>query len=330
VSALLIDRLLRLFERGNPNGTGTLLDGNPIHGLLTAAGVPWQSTRQDLADRFGIRKHPAYGWDVIEIATAKPLVDHLLWPPSVQVMPQFSPRLPAVEFTSETSVGDNSRDNLRRTARQLEGQLGKARIVERYNTMECRWTSGAATLGLTVWPQDLQHEGWAGHIPAHEREPRLATACHLRIDTGFQLAATAQELVWLNSFVPLGNIVIDGVRGREYELEYVRAPVAGLPPLSQRVGHSADHGALIFCHSGSLYLVPLADVIGFRVERLLPAKGSGGSWLMVDCRTNFESLATKTLSISTAPGADDLNALAAKLAEATGKPLVLGEYGSDC
>jgi hypothetical protein len=320
-----VDPVLKFVRSGASDGV-TAPDANPIIGLLTAAGIPWQSTRQELADRYGIRGHPVHGWDVIEIPSVKPLVSGMLWPLSALVMPQFAPRLPVVEFSSETWFDGNSRDNnsrgnLRRTARQLEPQLGKARIVKHYNTMQCQWTAGAATLSLTAWPPEF----WAGyHLVSPGYDPRLRVACHLRIDTGFMLPATPQELAWLSSFEPIAPIVATPAV-RELQLEFIRAPAAGSPEMIEQAGTSADRAALII-YGKQLYIVPAADIIRFRVERRLPANDSGRSWLMVDCHANYDGLETKTLWFATAPGADDLNGLAAELAGAIGKPVVLCAY----
>ena len=108
----------------------------------------------------------------------------------------------------------------------------------------------------------------------------------------------------------------------------MREPVAELARIFGFVGYSADRAALIFWHT-QLYLVPMADVIGFRVERVLPAKGSGGSRLYVECRTNYQDLTTKRLLISSAKGVEDSNDLASALSTATGKPFELGDYGYD-
>ena len=283
---------------------------------------------QAIAGSYGIKRHPAYDWDVIEIATSTPLVSHLLWPLSAQVAPQFSPHLPATSFSSATFFAENSRDNLRRTARELEPALGRARIVERYNTVRCEWNAGAASLRLTAWPLDLQ-EGLPEDNPSHKREPRLITACHLDIDTGFRLRATDAELAWIKSFVPASPIHGPSNLRSEFDLEYVRDAVAGYDAVAGRIGVSADGGALIFAQS-QLYIVPMTDVFGFNVHRMTPAKGSGGSWLNVKCRTQCEALTHKSLFISQAPGADDLNDLATALGKLTNKPVTLGDYQPDC
>jgi hypothetical protein len=315
---------------------GARPDENPIHSVLNAAGVPWQSSRAALVGRYGIRPHPAYQWDVIEIDTLQPVVNGLIWPLSVQAFPQFSPHLPATEFSGVTYFGDDARENLRRTAKQLAPKLGEPRIADRHNTVHCAWNFGAAAISLTAWPPDLQR-GPMGSNPAHRRDPRLVASCHVAINTGFRKAATAEELAWLNTFVPVDRIriddrmTVDSVRAlpaEQSELEFVREPVADLKRLFGFVGCSADRAALIFCHA-QFYLVPMAAVIGFRVERVLPARGRGGSRLYVECRTDYESLTTKRLKISAADGVEDLNDLASAISAATNKPFELGNYVYD-
>jgi len=142
----------------------------------------------------------------------------------------------------------------------------------------------------------------------------------------------------LASFVPLGRIELSDRRitaasanasaAEQSELEFVRDPIAALARLFGVVGHSADRKTLIFWHR-QLYLVPIADIIGFQVDRRLPAKGTGGAKLYVECRTTYEDLRTKRLLIAAAPGADDLNELAKTLSAATEKPFTLGQYWAD-
>jgi hypothetical protein len=176
-----------------------------------------------------------------------------------------------------------------------------------------------------------------GTNPAQRRDPRLVASCHVAINTGFRKAATAEELVWLNSFAAVDRIRIDdrvaadslrALPAEQSELEFVREPVADLRRIFGFVGCSADREALIFCHA-QLYLVPMAAVIGFRVERVLPARGGGGSRLEVECRTDYESLRTKRLKISAADGVEDLNDLASAISAATNKPFELGKYVYD-
>ena len=47
-----------------------------------------------------------------------------------------------------------------------------------------------------------------------------------------------------------------------------------------------------------LFVLPARDILGFEVIRLLPAKGGGGSALLVRCRTSCSGVAHKTLHVA--------------------------------
>lgn len=309
---------------------------NPLHKLLEDAGVPWRLPRSALAERYGVRQHPAYQWDVIEITTPLPFVQGIMWPLSAQVRPQFSPAMPATYFSAIARVGDDARENLRYCTEQLAPRLGKPEAHDSTNTLGKRWAFGAASLRLTVWPPELQR--WPTVNPSHEREPHLKTACHLSIETGWRGAASQEELKQLASFVAIGRLQrkdrritvnsADTSAAEQSELEFVREPSADFAALFGFIGHSADCATLIFWHR-QLYLVPMADVIGFHVDRFVRGKGPGGAKLYVECRTNYEDLTTKRLLITEAPRADDLNELARSISAAIAKPFALSQYWPD-
>ena len=312
------------------------MSSNPIHKLLDDLCVPWRLPRAALAERYDIREHPAYQWDVIAIEASPPIVQGLMWPLSVQVLPQFSPAMPATRFSAVTRVGDDAHENLRHCLKQLAPRLGSPETTDNANTLGKRWTFGTASLRLTVWPPELQR--WPTTNPSHDREPRLKTACHLSIETGWRGAASPTELKELASFTSIGAIQLDDRRitalsadtspAEQSELEFVRTPIAELAHIFGFIGQSADRVVLIFWHR-QLYLVPMPDVIGFRVDRFVRGKGPGGARLYVECRTTYDDLATKRLLITEAPGADDLNSYAEKIAKATGKPFTLGQHWPD-
>lgn len=307
---------------------------NPIHKALDAAGIPWRMSRADLAARYGVRPHAAYDWDVIEIDTPSPIVDGLLWPLSVWVQPQFPLDLPATQFTGLLRVSDDALKNFRLAVAHFGATLGPGETQSSANSIETCWSCAAARLRLVVWPPAMQR--WKFVNPAHERDPRLKTACHLTIDTGFRPAVTAAEHAWIASFRPIARIDTGRTSAstarqspaNERELEYVRDPPQEAARLFGSVGLPADRMALIF-HGAQLCLIPVEDVVGFHVARMLPAKGAGGSRLEVECRTRCAGLETKRLTITESQGTEDLNALAAELSREAARPFELGEYGYD-
>jgi hypothetical protein len=308
---------------------------NPIHQYLDAVGLPWRSLRAALAKKYGVRPHPAYGWNVIEVPTVQPLVNGLLWPLSVQVQPQFSTDMPATDFSGEASSTDDARQNLRRTVDQLSPALGAGMATGSSNTVGHEWRVGAAAVVLHAWPRELQRFPLTN--PSHDREPRLKTACSIQIKTGFRPTASAAERALLESFEPI--VRIPGMQGaptlppdrpaEQAELEFVRLPEEPFARCHGWIGCPADRSALIV-YERELFLIPLASIIELSVLRTLPAKGSGGSSLYLECRCPHAGQKTKSLRICGAAGADDLNDLAATVAQAIGKPLLLRPYDYDC
>lgn len=260
-------------------------------------------------------------------------MDGLLWPLSVLVRPQFSPNVPATDYSGLVWFGDDARDNLRRAEEQLTPKLGSAEDANSSNTVGKRWRNGPALLSLMVWPAEMQ--SFALKNPSEEREPRLKAACHLEIKTGFRLSATDEERASLASFQRIARIrekdTLSSMRNspaREGELEFVREPFEELEKQLGFIGCSSDRAWLAYL-AEELYVVPLAAVLGFHVDRVLPAKGPGGSSLLVECRTDYAGCDTKRLTICSAPGPEDLNELARTVSTETQKPFALAPHQYD-
>jgi hypothetical protein len=307
----------------------------PIHEVLDASALPWRDTRAALAERFGTRPHPAYSWEVIEIATSPPFVEGLLWPLSVQVLPQFSPHVPATDYSGAVWLGDDARENLRHAREQLAERLGEPEASNSSNTIGWRWANGPASVQATVWPRDLQPYAMTNY--AHDREPRLVPACSVTIKTGFRVPLSPDEVASLASFERVASIPVgsrtpahaQNFQARESELEFVREPSSDFEGLFGALGCSRDRTRLIFFHE-QLYVIPMSQVIRFHVERTLPAKGSGGSRLQLACHTDYEAHPEKRIEICAGTGPEDLNELAAEISARIGKPFELGPHDYDC
>lgn len=309
-----------------------MITSNKIWVRLDEIEFPWRTPRFSLIERYGIRPHAAYSWNVIEIVTALPLVEGLLWPLSTQVFPQFSVSVPATNFSGITYFSPDARENLKLTVEQLLPRFGEGTRTGTSNTVGYKWDVGNASIELTVWPEDMQ--SWRTNNPSHDREPRLKVGCHLTINTGLQLPATTKERSLIESFSPIVRILEEWSQVPSYlplpqnELEYVRQYQDCFSHCRGWVGTSEDKSTLIYKNRW-LYIVPLEDITHIEVRRTLRAKGPGGSVLSAICRYDSPVLKSKTLVISTANGADDLNESALCVARAISKPLELLPYDYD-
>ena len=311
-------------------------DDTPIHRWLDARGVPWRATRADLAQRYGVRTDPAYDWPIIPIETPQPVVAGLIQPLHAQAFEVLSPRAPAGEFFATVWVEDDARRNIRAAAAELEPHLGPVRVARQHNTEHAEWRFGRASVELTVWPRDLQ-ANLSLEIPAHERDPRLATACHVQVRTGLRLPPSDAERAWLDSFEEIERIAPEAMFTPQMlrinyaaptELEFIRELPDGYGHLCGLLGRSRNGEAIVLCRS-QLYVILGADVTGVRVDGLLPGRGPGGAWLYLDVATQEPDCPQKQILICEGAAAGDLDETGRRLARALGVPLTIQDPSYD-
>lgn len=308
---------------------------NLVQVYLSEIGLQWLLPRAFLVKRYGVRPHAVYDRYVIEIETPRPFVKHMLWPLSAQVSPQFSPNEPATEFSGVSYVSDNAAENLRRNVDQLQPFLREGTALSTSNSIGHHWVYGAASVELHVWPPEMQRGPTLN--PSYEKEPRLKAGCWIGIVTGFRPLVSDTEIAQLMAFESVARIREEWLgaappflrSGLQYELEFTRATDPAFDHCNGWIGCSADRTAFIF-YSRELYFIPMEAVIQLQLERVLPAKGPGGSSLRVQCRCDYAGQQTKTLTICSADGAEDLDELAATVSRAIAKPLVLLPHVYDC
>lgn len=108
----------------------------------------------------------------------------------------------------------------------------------------------------------------------------------------------------------------------------MREPPARAAHVLRRIGHAAERRVLIFC-AEQLYVIPVADIVAFRTIRVLPAKGSGGSFLVVECRHQGVDGSPTSILCDHGPGPDDMNELCSECGRLFGTPALPGEYHPD-
>lgn len=320
-----------------PDRPAPAASASPVTAWLDAVGLPWRSTRGDLAARFGIHADNPYRWDLVPLDIRPPPLDGMLWPFGFQAFPRYHPAMPPGYLSTHVWVGDDAEANIAHAAAQLAPPLGARPIEDRYNTRQVAWRCGASSVTLTVWPARMQ-SGPRLSNPAHARDRRLTTACSVTVQTGWRPPLSPQERRWLDGFVPIGPSInwvpaapIAPLGERMFAetlLEFMREPPADLARFRGTFGLSPGGEALIACED-ALYVVPIAHVRQFGVARTLPAKGGAGSTLTAQCDTFYSACPTKDVPLARGAKADDLNGIAAKLAEAAARPLKLEDYDYD-
>lgn len=212
--------------------------------------------------------------------------------------------------------------------------VGAGDTTRSSNSLGHKWTFGPASVELHVWPPEMQL--FPMNIPAHASEPRLKAACSIGVKTGFRPQCSVEDRALIESFVPVARTSAARPATRhalrqpapQHELEFIRLPDEDFGDMYGWIGRSDDQSTLIF-FGPELYLVPMTDAIQFEVARVRPAKGPGGSSLNMRCLFNYAHEKTKTLTICSAAGVEDLNELAATVAHATKKPFTLLPYEDD-
>ena len=311
---------------------------NPGLAWLDAAGLPWRVTRAELAARFGVGADNPYRWDIVSLDVRPPPLDGMLWPFGFQAFERYNPAMPPERLSTHVWVEDDAEINIGHAAAQLARVLGPRQIVDRYNTRRAEWRWDSTLITLIAWPPAMQ-SGPKLANPAHDRDPRLETACSVSVQTGWRPLLSQRDRAWLDGFALMGptrNWIsaqlqdpANHVLSAETLLEFMREPPADVSGLQGKFGLSADKEALIVCDE-ALYVVPLQVVSGFEVRRTLPAKGGGGSDLYAVCDTGYAECPSKTVPVAKGSGADDLNEMAAHLAATAGKSFTLGAYDYDC
>lgn len=311
---------------------------NPIHQWLDTVGVPWRLTRGELIARYGLEPDsecwPGSYWFDINIPV--PILDDMIGPLIAQGYKPLSPIYPVLQFRATVSCCDGSEAGIRRLKKKLETNLGRTSIHRSGNeTLTCQWWFGAASVTLETEPFPLEQDS----------HPTHANVCYISIHTGYRPSLSPAEQSWLESFVPVAPIQmsdsdslasIADTPANEDLVAFVRDPGdADLSRVFGYVGHSADGAALLFCSASCsssrsmFYVVPVASVICFRVERLFPARGCGGSTLRLEC-TATGSKGTIYITICWEYGPDSLNTLAERIAKSVGCSFMLEPYANDC
>lgn len=314
--------------------TSTDLQPNPILSLLEDWRLPCRETRSQVIERVGISEDPFYHGDTILLPEATQLPGAMsAW--SASAFKGIPPQFPISRFSAMVWVDDDAQDNLLRTVDHLSQNLESAPAGQRWNTFVATWRCGRAEINLMSFPPEWQ----SGNLQndAHDREPRLRTACRVDVATGFVLPPNDEEQAWIESFRPVN---VEGSVGTareaqvgaqapfETELEYVRDASNLATGFQATIGLAENDEALMIV-SSQLYILPRQKLLAFDVSRLTPAKGGGGSTLHARCQTEAPGTESRSVFVAQSPDPDGMNDLAEMLGRRLGCPVAISPYCPD-
>lgn len=312
---------------------------NAIQDMLDAVGLPWRNTTEEIIARYGLTCHPAYERKQSPIEPCPLALDGLIYPLSPEFDAFRNRDQVPLSFSASLWIRHNPIANIEHAAQQLSKLLGPGHIRKRWNTYDVTWRSGPSSISATVWPF------WLQDMPdtnlAHARDDRLQSACYIRVSPGYRRPMSDEEREQLRSFTPFAKIS-DTVRPCTLEELWARAPYETvqdclrLPPTDQdnfigQIGFSADGRAMII-GGYQLHIVPVAQITGLILFKLLPAKGAGGAGLSLRYRpSGISPEHDRTISLSgTRENKDDLDELAFRLRDRLGCTLEIPEPQYDC
>src|SRR5580692_3384641 len=163
---------------------------------LTALGIPHDRTIRELKARYGVEKATYYGWPVVRISDAHPMVPGQVEPSDFQ--PRLQPDLlPPPTFSALVSVDKDARKNHALTLDHLTARLGMPTETSTSNTLGHRWTFDTAFVSLLAWPPERQ-VGMPPN-PTHERHPEMTAFGHLTFGAGHVVPLSPQEKEWMAS-----------------------------------------------------------------------------------------------------------------------------------
>lgn len=309
--------------RGEADG-----DAGRLHRHLDAIGVPWRDNYASLAERFGIVPDGDTGRaSVIRITTARPFMRGMLYPLQVRAGSHIEPDVPVETFETRVSFALGAEGNLRQAVLLLQPILGNGETQEYGGHI---WRYGRSYVEIERGDDRGQPE------PDREptRDPRLQAACLLTIHSVSRRPLNPADLEALSSFIP----ILQFDQGLQHTLiykpslmdqwDYLREPAPEHACLYRWLGWSGDRSTLIVFNN-ELFLIPVDDVMGVEVTRILPARGGGGSTMYLICRSMRSDRNRRWIEVANASRADDLSELAARIAHAIGRPLELRPYEMD-
>jgi hypothetical protein len=301
--------------------------------FLCNLGIPHMDSICDLKSKFGVSKSRFYEFlDVVVIKDSLPIVPQ-------QVMPfEFSSLgdpdlLPPAEFSTLLGGSPDARDNHRRAVEDISRLFGKPpRNDSSSNTIGDTWLFGPSSLRIITWPPELNKRSVD---PSHEKHPELRTFCSLSVANGYMQTLSEREAEWIRMTIPFVSNQIqalhfsDPIFQGSHKGIYRRLP-ANMQSQYAIVGRTPDLEAFIGLDEDTAIVVARGSITSFHLDRVLPARGSGGAHLDLEYVDTLSSI-KKQRKIQIIRGAEprSLDAMSESIAKLFGVDLIIREHLDD-
>ena len=306
---------------------------NAVHAFLDEFSFPWRDSMAELTARYGIVRHPVYDWDVILIDEGTVPFPSMLFPIHANAH-RVTSEYPSDYYSTHVWISDDPLENLHAAEAFVTRHLGPA-LPASYGVADeyaREWVSGPAAVSLRAFPAGPRPYPVVN--PAHERDPRLRTACSVSIYPGYRPPLSEPERIWIRTARPLLRLCgerparswqeLDSARPSVLDVEFARDPVPECERLLGALSLSGDGEGVVVCGNG-LLVVPVAHVLRVEVDKLFPARGPGGSTVRLVCTDPHSGSGEKRIGLSSGRRPDELDGFAARLGSWIACPVVFGD-----
>ncbi|NSX53950.1 hypothetical protein [Parasulfitobacter algicola] len=300
-----------------------------VEGLLTALKLDHLVSLQHLIDHHGLQDGSWHGRKAVEYTETKGAIPGLIVPLRAEVSTSDSPRYPVTEWTGYLDFGGKGPQNIDIASKFISRFLGKS---DRKNTQQGiydHWTCGLFDVGLRFQ---------RGKVTDHYVfENKLHNACIMTIHHGYLPALSAAEESLIATYVPVAKHSDDHKKqqvrlyGRRYvrnKFEVIRERKPCRGGIVPSVGRSND---CLVLDAEVMAFVQMAAFTEFELHRIQPAKGGGGSYLIIKYTGDdlFMKSCEKDLALLESYAVDALDLIADDFSRLFDKPVRIIE-GYDC
>jgi hypothetical protein len=301
--------------------------------FLSDLNIPHMDSIYDLKSRFGVSKSRFYEFqDVVLMKDSMSIVPQQVLPFEFSTL-GYPDLLPPAEFWTLLAGSPDARDNHRRAVEDIRRFFGNpTKNNSTSNTIGDIWLFGPSSLRIVPWPPELNERSVN---PSHEKHPELRTFCRLTVANGYRPTLSDREAKWIRLIIPIVSNQIQALPFGDSIFQGSHKGIYRWLPVDMQsripiVARTPDLEAFIGIHADTAIVIARENIASFHLDRVLPARGSGGACLYLEYIDAFSSI-IKQRRIQIISGAEprSLDEVAESIAKSFGVDLSIGENLDD-